>query len=396
MLSLEYPSLTQELSEFSGGLFPVTVPETLVIKGTKEMILTAKTIRFIKFYLFRLDADDIPTAGLITAFFDDPDEPLVIRTPLFKDDVSDAIFHLLGTPSINIHFFDEHNRELLGYRANNTTASRFRSSKTNISLAPDTYIPTSKIDDQLSARFANRNQDVDDNAFVVTLDEELIPSKILHWDSRPISNQYQGRMHDMFTSLERKDPGLFSELDIVKCLTRVFPGEQVFLRPCRTDNGREFVDVLVATPTNLLLIQAKDSPNTAEMLDRPIFRKISAVSHHLKKAFSQMRGSISYMKSKEEFSVSCGSKEHILNSGDQTTWILVLVKELFPTEFGDYSQLVLDFSSESGYPCLVLDYVQFHEFTHHLQSEEAFFDGFQKVTKFTKEHGQLPRSRFWI
>ena len=44
--------------------------------------------------------------------------------------------------------------------------------------------------------------------------EELFPSDLVVWDSRPESNSYQGRKHDMFTSLERENAGSNNALDI--------------------------------------------------------------------------------------------------------------------------------------------------------------------------------------
>ena len=220
MITIKNPALIRELAAYAGGLFPGQLlggeRRILIVKCSKEMILTAKAIRHLKFYLVPLDADGVSTTGLVTAFFDDHDEPLVIRSPLVDDEMASAVLRLLALPTFDIHFFDEHNRELLGYRARNKTVAAFISGRAGIRLAPPTYVPSSRLDDQLTARFSIRGPEDDENAFVVHLAEELFPSDLVVWDSRPESNSYQGRKHDTFTSLERENAGLSSELDIVK------------------------------------------------------------------------------------------------------------------------------------------------------------------------------------
>ena len=193
-----------------------------------------------------------------------------------------------------------------------------------------------------------------------------------------------------------RTPACFSELDIVKCLHRVFSGDQIFLNPLRADNCEEFVDVMVVTPTRLLLIQAKDSPNTEEILRRPIERKISTVLRHLRKATSQLRGSISYVESNDPVVVQCGDASHAIAAGNLEVIALVIVKELFPTEYRSYSQLAFEVFDETGVPCLIQDYSQFHDLTHHRRTEPGFFDTLDETMAFALYHDEFPRNRFWL
>lgn len=99
MLSLKYLQLVHQLSEFPVDLFSARISgeqsNVLVVKGLKEMILTAKLRREFRIYCFRLEIDGISTYGLITAFFDDPDKPLVIRTFLMNEELSNGLLDLL-------------------------------------------------------------------------------------------------------------------------------------------------------------------------------------------------------------------------------------------------------------------------------------------------------------
>ena len=399
MITLKHPALVRELTQYPGGLFPAQVlggqPGVLVIKCPKEMILAAKMLHQIKFYPISLDADEVNTLGIVTAFFDDFDEPLVIRTPLVDDEMGNGLIALLCTPTFDIHFFDELDRELLGFKVDNRTAETFSCNREQIQLASRTYVPSSKIDDQMSDTFSHRNSEDDENALVVEFQEELFPSDFVIWDARPEANSYRGRKHDMFTSLERGDSGLFSELDIVKFLHRIFSSDEIFLNPHRTDDGKEFVDVMVVTDNNLLLIQAKDSPNTEETLCRPIERKISTALRHMKKATAQLRGSLSYVSSNEPFTVKCGDDIHSIAAEKLNVVSLVILRELFPTEYESYSQLALEVFHDTGIPCLIQDYSQFHQLTYHRRTEESFFGTLNQMMRFALIHNEYPRFRFW-
>ncbi len=366
----------------------------LIIKCPKEMILTSKLRRELKIYLVPINTDGVDTYGLVTAFFDDPDEPLVIRTFLSNDEIAANIFDLLSSSTFNVHFIDEHNRELLGYRVKNLGVDKFGLRLDDLCLAPPDYIPSSKIDDQISKWFSNRNSDDDDQALVIEMMEELFPDDIFVMDTRPKDNSYHGRKTPMITSLGRETPGIFSELDIVKCLDRVFSSDQIYLNPVRTDDGKEFVDIMVVTSSNLLLIQAKDSPNTEYILNRPIERKISTVVRHLKKAAAQMRGSISYLRSNKSLKIRCGTVKHNISVGHLNITALILVKELFTTEYKVYSQVAFELFENTGIPFFIQDYSEFHQFTHHSRTENRFFNLLDRVLQFAYQHDEFPRSRY--
>ena len=132
MLTVSQPQILREILPYLPvGLLPTRVRgrplPLLILKCTKEMILTAKLRRGFRFYLAPVDLDGLQTYGLITAFFDDHDQPLTLRTPLFDEKpLGHAFFGILASDQFDAHFFDEQNRELLGYRVRNKGAARFR------------------------------------------------------------------------------------------------------------------------------------------------------------------------------------------------------------------------------------------------------------------------------
>lgn len=67
--------------------------------------------------------------GLVTTYEDEELNPLMVVTPLLDDEMGHTIFDLLSSESFEIHFFDDNNRELLGYRSQNAKFAKFDKSQ---------------------------------------------------------------------------------------------------------------------------------------------------------------------------------------------------------------------------------------------------------------------------
>ena len=120
-ITVLHPELLQFVQQYPAGLcaFDATPSRAaiLVVKGKKEAILTARMNSGIAVYVAPVIFDGAVSIALVTAFFDDHDEPLVVRLPLFvNDEHSERLRRLLLAGEAQIHFFDEHSREMLAYR----------------------------------------------------------------------------------------------------------------------------------------------------------------------------------------------------------------------------------------------------------------------------------------
>jgi hypothetical protein len=130
MLSILHPEVLSYLRDFNYGLMPIFNTKEnkhcLVIKTTKEGILTTKINNQFKVYLIKDSVNAGFCLGIISAFFDDHDEPLTMMTPLFsEDEMLSDISSVFSQPEFEIYFFDENNYELLGVKGKNPEHLRF-------------------------------------------------------------------------------------------------------------------------------------------------------------------------------------------------------------------------------------------------------------------------------
>ena len=381
-LSVTHPEVLATLEDYSGGLCPIRrggdSRMILVVKAAREMAQTAKLRGEFRFYLVPIHVGDVVTYGLLTAFFDDDDEPLVIRTPLFNDEITGDFLLLLSSDSFYVHFFDEHNRELLAFRAENPNAHGFRALSNTMRFVSPTLERGRQILDEMQLWFASRSPSEDTAAFTIDLRERLFP------DSLP----------------ENVDnPGNLNESDITKALQRSFRRDQVFTNPIRADNGREFVDVLVETDETLLLIQAKDSPSSELALNRNITRKIGTAAKHVRKAIRQLKGSIKHLHSGDPIEIIVDGKRRKVSMSGRDVFGLVIVKELFDRERPACSRPVLtvfDDIDNITIPCLLLDHSEFQELTFFRTTEESFVGTMNEIFSVACAQGVFPRNRFGL
>ena len=376
----------------------------LVVKGTKEVILTAKLKGGFKIYIVPISLDDCSSYGLVSAFFDDYDEPLSICTPLFaqsEGDFASEMLRFLDQEHCDVFFFDEHSRELLGYQARiDHPTSNPRLKMKDLQLAHMSQISVSprfwgQVIDHMNEWFGNRTPDDDFRALSIEFTKPRYPEDLIYRDHSPEVNSYHGRRTAMETVLHRDDAGHFGELDIVNILLRVFPSEQIYLGPLRVDDHRELADHLVVTPQNIFLIQAKDSPNTAQMLQRSIDRKKWAAFNQVERAFRQMRGSISYLRECAPLRIWVNDEEREINLGDRQIYGLVIVKELFLEDYSKYSELAFSVFWDTSIPCVFLDYPDFHQWTMYRRTENALVHSIDGLVEEALMRDEFPQFRLW-
>lgn len=377
MLTLLHPEIMPLVCQFPIGLLPLIFGGNerpkLVVKAPKEAILAAKLKGGFKIYVIPVLLSQMQTFGLVTAYFDDADEPLVTYSPLFAEPGSELLRKLLLCSIADVHIFDENNRELLGYSAEIKCPATTREVIQCAKFLPFNYELAVSSINQMGRWFSLRSTLDDVAAISVTFTAPLFGEDLFIQDMRPENHSYHGSRPFSYSVLERQEPGPFQERDIVQLLHRMFSPGHIYHGPLRITDGEEIVDILVVTESHALFLQAKDSPNTEQVLQNSLSRKKATAKKNLAKAINQVRGAIRYAKSSKPMKMLIDGKETTVTLDGLEIRSLIVVKELFDDDYPSYSEAILSLVKRTEVPCIALDYVELHMFTAHLESGDAFF-----------------------
>jgi hypothetical protein len=390
-LSIMLPNALPCVAMLTGGLWVVGNQDNpiLVIKASKEIILTARENRELKLYLATCEADGQYGLTLLSAFFDDPVSPLLITTPLVAaDPLTEALKTL--PDEFKICFFDEHNRELLSCKAYADLA-QFRSQLASHPLLGKEH--AKQMLDQGEAWFATSTAEDDMRATSVLLGEDLFPSDYVITDMT--RQGFQGSPGFSTTQLERPEPGALQEMDIIFLLQRAYSAERIVHGPLKIADGEELVDVLVIGDEVTLLLQAKDSPNTAATLGTKLERKRRKAINQLSAGLSQLRGALATIRREGNPKLRLVSGEKVdVELSTKPLVGIVIVRELFTDSYEEYGAIIFDFMDKYQIPALVFDYSQLEVMTRHCPSESELLSAFHQIFVCARDQGIYPRLRF--
>lgn len=393
LLTVLHPEAKPLIAEFAGGLMPIRLADdtalSLVIKTQKEAILAAKMNGSFSFYLPTLPSSTVTTTSLITAFFDDYDEPLIIRTPLFGDDgFSQGIVEILKYEEVDVYFFDEQNYEWMSFRAALEDNGSCLIGTEDIHLLAYHPETVKSIHGVLSDWFGNRTQQDDERAIRAIFKEELSPNDLFVLDMTPEVNAYQGGSGYRRDSLTRTDPGYHQERDISACLLRAFEPKQIMMNPRRKDTFKEILDHLVLTDELAILIQAKDSPTTEAGIRRTLERKRRSTHSQIDDAIRQINGAVRYLQREATAALVVGGQDVEVSLGQRRVVGLAIVKELFDDEGEAYATACKKLTGLSG-GGTVMDYNSFHAFTHRFGTQAEFIRVLETLIERVNTNGWI-------
>lgn len=400
MLNILHPEICQEVLQFPGGLnaFQIRgeVNPSLIVKLPSPYLLTARVNRGFKVYVVPQQVSGVSTIGLISAFFDDPDSPLMLWSPLANEPAGKSLVHALLTSDLSVHLFDEHNRELLGYEAKVEVPSKTRALIEQARLVSLTHELAKELHVGATAWFSNRSSQDDSEAISINFGEPLFPENIVITEMRSDQFSFQGAKGVHQTSLVREEPGYFQEVDIILLLSRIFPAHQIFHAPKRVYDKEEIADILVITDGTCLVIQAKDSPNTEDMLKQTLERKHLKALKQLKGGIAQASGAISYLRRVQPLRMLVDDVEVEIDLGSRQILCLIVVRELFLDSYVEYSKLLSGLFEQIDLPCIALDYSGLHEYIRFCEDERAFVSAYFEVFDHAQKTGLFPRLRFGL
>lgn len=401
MLSLMHPEVLPDIAAFPGGLQVLRLQDSdrpvLIVKVPKEYILAAKINGGFRIYLTPARIDGQVAWGLVTAFFDDADEPLALRTPLLDEEWAAEVLDALRSDVVDVHFFDELARERLVYRASVKVPEATVQHIESIELLPFSIPRARALLDGIEAYFGLRTPTDEAEAIEVSFEEALFGEDLFIQDARMDLHAYHGARGFSHTMLEREEPGQYQEEDIIQCLQMIFLPQQIYLGPRRTYDGEELCDVLVVSDSRILVVQAKDSPNVEKISRQTLKRKRANVMSALRKAIEQVKGAVGYIRRNTgtlEFRIN--GELHTIALAGRRLKTLIVVKELFNDQFAEYSEPLRRLSTDKDVECVALDYPEFYSYCTHLGNEAGFFEAYDVVTDYAKQQGEYPRLRFGL
>ena len=398
MLSITYPSILQCLQDFDYGLLPFYIPSEnrflLTIKVPKEAILTARLNNEFKVYLIGDEIGSESHVGLITAFFDDHDEPMVLKTPLFGgDEMLNDISLLFAQNEFEVYFFDELNRELMGVKGFNNDFERFRAEISKATFSENSHAEILRVIKRLEDQFAIRDSGDDAHAYKISLGDRLYPDDLLIVDARNEAYCFiDAKESIVTTSLERDvEPGPMQERDIAMMMNRVFDSECIYINPYREDTKKELTDILVVTDKKMLFIQAKDSPNTEDILRRSIERKRTTIRSHIQKASNQLRGALTYARDNNGIIITTSDEAITIPISERQLVGLIVVREIFDDDYPECSAPVLKVVQSLELPAVLLDYAGLHIMTQNLRNPVHFINGLFNMLDVALEQNEFPK-----
>lgn len=393
-LTISHPEIPSQLMNFRGGIWAPKAggKRFLVIKTSKEAILTARVNMGFSFYLAPIKISKENTYAIVTAFHDDADEPLTIWTPLVADNSGTKdFFELFRKTEFEVFFFDEHNRELLSYKAIGNLPS-MRETLINTPLLGAHL--ASEMLDKAESWFAQRTAFDDEKSFRIKLVESLFPEDFLIQDLRGEAHTFVGSQGWSTTSLVRDEPGRYQEQDIVFLLQEVFSPHQIYLGPIKEVDSKEFVDVMVVSEKYVYLIQAKDSPNTEKIIKTTAQRKRAKSVAQLTAAANQLRGAIAFTQKNPLLRFVKDGEIEEVNVTDKQLIGISIIKEIFNDMFDKYNPISLDLMESTKVPAVFFDYPEFSKMTLYCQNEGLFLDAIHRIFSHAVETGKYPRLRF--
>ena len=274
-------------------------------------------------------------------------------------------------------------------------AQRFRATWYSTTLAKLDVTRAPEMLEAMSNWFGLCTKADDAAAFIVNFEKELYPSNLVFIDARPETTDFLGaHMGAAINSLERDEPGAFQERDIARLLRRAFPSDSIFLNPIRDDTGKELVDVLCITDDIILLVQAKDSPNTEQSLRRPIERKRSTIRAHIEKGAAQLRGAMTYILERDVIVIRGQGGPQSLAVDDRYICGFLVVREMFDDDYHACSSSVLTAAQACGAPAVLLEYQALHVMALRLPSPERLTKGLLRLFEVALERSEYPKPRF--
>jgi len=388
------PEVLGLLRKFALGLHPFRVGDKhiLVVKASKEVILTARERKGFSFFVAPVSVGGVDSFVLMTAFYDDQVEPLTITSPfLANDPVTPYFIDLFKGSEFEVYFFDEQNREWLSFKAACDLSGLVKTLRESVYIEKDHWREMIR---QAEHWFIRRGPEDDEASFKVKMIESIFTERLMVFDTVKPRYDFMGASEFSTTTLDRDEAGSYQEWDIALLMRRVFASKNVYLSPYKVSDKKELVDVLVVSDEVVYLIQAKDSPNTVQTLGTSVERKRNRSIAQVKEASKQLQGAITYCKRNPNLALTLNNEPLQLDIRDKSIIGIEVIKEVFPDAMEEYSEIIFELMAKVEKNVVVFDYPELAQMTLYCPEENLFLAAIRQILDATGERGQLVRLRY--
>lgn len=400
LLSVSHPEIWKQAIRYPAGLLSIVISgeqsPTLLVKLPHQFLLTARMNRGFKIYVVPINLEVASTIGLISAFVEDTENPLMVWTPLAAEPASLDLLDALSCDRLSVRMIDEHDREFLAYEANVDIPLVPRIRMELAKLYPSTHNLNHAITEFALQWFAARTPADDAEAISIDFDWPMYEEDRNFRDERPDLFQFHGSTGFTEVSLVKLEPGQFQEIDIILLLQRIFSPEQIYHSPRRVYDDEEICDVLVLTDDLCLVIQAKDSPNTESILANSFERKRAKAKSQLDGGCKQIAGAIRYFRRIQPLRFKMGKDEISIDLGNRDILSLVVIRERFDHDFVEYSERLMALRHQIDLPCLGIGYGELMQFCTYCEGPDGFSSAYLEVFQEALKTGIFKRMRFGI
>ena len=391
-LTITCPEILPIIQSIAGGIYAPNLDgkHCLIIKCSKEMILAAHTKREFSIYLAPVRLNKFESgSALITAVFDEGPSPLIITTPLTKDDsMTLELIELFKSETFQVFFFDHNDRELLSCEAH-VTANPLTNRIRNYRLSKPGH--EMALIEGAGAWFRGTGRADDDRATRVKLEKNLFRDDFVIIDASSANEGVLGASTVSVSSLVREEPGQFQEQDIVLALQRTFRPNQIYINPIKEFDGEEFADVLVVGDQCTFVIQAKDSPNTRKTVDTKLDRKRRKSTSQLQEGINQLKGAISFVRSDPKLRFSLNGATVEIDLTAKPILGIVIVRELFDDMYSEYGKIAFEHIKKTGVDTVFFDFPEFSKMTLYCKNESIFLGAARQILQAAASHRKFAR-----
>lgn len=308
----------------------------LVLKFDKNLLLILQHQMSVHTYpcIFSCNKTDAKALILAFEFRDDPIRPIMQYLPLSNATQAQDLYLLFCQPSFPVYLIDAFGH-VVAILSGSTTDDSGTAEAVLDSVKRDLWLSDQEMGSLF--RFARYTFGLStppiEHFDTIELSREPSKEELLKKTGYPVAPNFVSDTKQFEVRTIRFEPGITHELEIATALARVFPQSAVYHSPTRLDGrvNKEICDILVAHDDFIIVVQAKDSPNTIETIQSSTSSREHRIRKQVEAGINQLSGAVRHIKQLPVLDFCVGDDCHHIDIESKQVLGLVVVSELYTT-----------------------------------------------------------------